>query len=66
LLVLAVLIAGTKSVIFWLAALAAGALIYTIMWFRAKARGEDLREVFAHLPTASEQLELTPEPEVED
>ncbi len=66
LLVLAVLIAGTKSVIFWLAALAAGALIYTIMWFRAKARGEDLREVFAHLPTASEQLELAPEPKVED
>ncbi len=66
LIVLAVLVADTKSLIFWLAALATGALIYAIMWFRARARGENLREVFAQLPTASEQLEVAPELKVED
>ncbi len=66
LLVVEVFVLGTESAKFWLAALAAGAGIFAIMWFRAKVRGEDLREVFAHLPTASEQLELAPEPKVED
>ncbi len=52
--------------IFWLGVMGVGALIFAIMWFRAKARGDDLREIFAHLPTASEQVELAPEPKVED
>jgi APA family basic amino acid/polyamine antiporter len=51
---------------FWLAVMAVGALIFTIMWLRARARGADLREVFAHLPTASEQVETAPGPTVED
>jgi hypothetical protein len=36
------------------------------MWRAAKARGEDPREIFAHLPTGSEQLETLPSPTVED
>jgi len=51
---------------FWLGVMAVGASIFAIMWLRAKARGEDLHDVFAHLPTASEQLELAPEPLIED
>jgi len=50
----------------WLGVMAAGAIIFGAMWSAAKARGEDPRETFAHLPTASEQLETLPSPTVED
>ncbi len=51
---------------FWLGAMAVGAIIFAAMWRAAKARGEDPREIFAHLPTGSEQLETLPSPTVED
>ncbi len=51
---------------FWLGVMAVGAVIFGVMWLRARARGHDLREVFAHLPTASEQVELPPGPLIED
>ena len=50
----------------WLGVMAVGAIIFGTMWRAAKARGEDPREIFAHLPTASEQLETPPSPIVED
>jgi amino acid transporter len=51
---------------FWLGVMGVGALIFAIMWLRARARGDDLRQVFSELPTASEQLELAPEAPLED
>jgi APA family basic amino acid/polyamine antiporter len=51
---------------FWLGVMAIGAFIFVIMWRRARARGEDPRQVFAALPTESEQIETGPELVLED
>ena len=51
---------GRATMLFWLAVMCAGALLFAIMWQRAKARGEDLAAVFADLPTTAEQPEPPP------
>ena len=51
---------------FWLGVMVVGAVIFITMWRAAIARGEDPRETFAHLPTASEQLETPSPTAVED
>ena len=48
---------GRATVLFWLAVMCAGAVLFAIMWQRAKARGEDLAAVFAGLPTTAEEPE---------
>lgn len=47
------------SVLFWFGAMGAGAVIFILMWTRARRRGADLGHVFAELPTAAEELEAT-------
>jgi APA family basic amino acid/polyamine antiporter len=47
------------SVLFWVGAMGAGAVIFILMWTRARGRGADLGHVFSELPTAAEELEAT-------
>ena len=59
LLVEEIFVLGRSSALFWLAAMCAGAIIFIIMWTMAKARGADLRQVFATLPANAEAAEPT-------
>lgn len=60
LLLLELFVQERASVLFWGGAMCAGAAIFGVMWTSAKRRGEDLRSVFAVLPTTAEELEVTP------
>ncbi len=51
---------GRATVLFWLLVMGAGAVLFAIMWQRARARGDDLPAVFATLPTAAEEPESPP------
>jgi amino acid transporter len=58
LLILEILLLGRASAVFWLGAMCIGALLFIICWFAAKARGANLRQVFAALPTTAEDVEV--------
>jgi len=55
------LLAVPRSATFvWLMVMAAGAVLFGIMWGRSKARGEDPMETFRTLPSESLETELAP------
>ncbi|UCC67742.1 MAG: hypothetical protein JSV79_11580, partial [Armatimonadota bacterium] len=66
LLILEILLLGRASAVFWLGAMCIGALLFIICWFAAKARGANLRQVFASLPTTAEDVEFASGPVIKD
>lgn len=59
LLILELRVQNSASVLFWLGAMAVGAILFAIMWRTARARGVDLKQVFATLPVTAEEEEET-------
>lgn len=66
LLLLELVVQDTRAISFWLGALVVGASIFLVMWRREVGRGEDMRAVFATLPSKAEELEEMGTPAVDD
>ncbi len=49
------------TVLLWSAVMSVGAVIFIIMWRRAKTAGVNLGQTFATLPTTAEDVETSPE-----
>ena len=60
LLILELFLLGTASAVFWAIAMGTGAVLFIICWHTAKARGDDLKRVFASLPDTAEDIETGP------
>ncbi|UCC67005.1 MAG: APC family permease [Armatimonadota bacterium] len=57
LLVLEVFVLGGEAAFFWLGAMIVGAILFLAGWLSARARGVNLPQVFATLPTTAEEEE---------
>ena len=66
LLLLELVVQDRRTTSFWLGALVVGGLIFLVMWRREVKRGEDMRAVFAALPTGAEDVAEVGSPAVDD
>ena len=57
LLLLELWVESARTICFWLGAVVVGGLIFLVMWRREVKRGEDMRAVFAALPSGAEEME---------